>query len=189
MTMAALASSRPVSNSTAGGVIGAMRRGLDGLYLLSGYLAAASMVAILGLTVAQVAGRLIGVNLRGLTDYAGYFMAAAAFLAFAHALNNGAHIRIEIFLSLLGKYRNLGEKSALVVATAIAAWFAYHSCAMVYWTYVLGDMSQGLDATPLWIPQLVMAFGTTLFAISLADHLVQLIFTGKHGIQPSTEIL
>lgn len=166
-----------------------IRRGLDWAYLACGYVAAACMVAILVLTMAQVIGRMTGFNLRGISSYAGYFMAASAFLAFAHTLNAGAHIRIELFLSVLGSRRAIFEKWAFFLSTAIACWLAYYSCALVYWSYVLGDISQGLDATPLWIPQLAMAFGACLFAVSLADHLVRLLFTGRHGIKPSTEIL
>jgi hypothetical protein len=35
------------------------------------------------------------------------------------------------------------------------------------------------DATPIWIPQLAMAFGTILVSIALWDNLVRLVFTGK----------
>ena len=35
----------------------------------------------------------------GAPDYAGYCMAAASFLAFANALNRGAHIRVSILLN------------------------------------------------------------------------------------------
>jgi hypothetical protein len=58
---------------------------------------------------------------------------------------------------------------------------------MVYWSYVLGDVSQGLDATPIWIPQLSMAFGMSLLAVAVADHGLRLIATGEHGIQASPD--
>lgn len=43
-------------------------------------------------------------------------------------------------------------------------------------------MSQGQDATPLWIAQLPMAIGAVLLAICFVDHLVRLLATGRHGI-------
>jgi hypothetical protein len=46
-------------------------------------------------------------------------------------------------------------------------------------SYRLHDVSQGQDATPLWIPQLAMAFGTTLLAIALADRFLQIAFGGS----------
>ena len=46
-------------------------------------------------------------------------------------------------------------------------------------SYKLNDISQGQDAMPLWIPQLSMAIGTTVLAIGLVDHLIQILFTGE----------
>ena len=166
-----------------------IRRGLDLIYLWSGYLAAACMLAILVLTMGQVVTRYAGINLRGLTSYAGYFMAASTFLALAHTLNSGTHIRIETFSALLGRYRRYAEVWALGGTAAIAGWFAYYSCSMVYWSWKLDDISTGLDATPLWLPQMSMAVGTVLFALALADNFVRVLFTGHHGIQKSSEIL
>ena len=169
--------------------LGMLRRMLDRIYLWSGYLAAAFMTAILVLTISQVVSRYAGVNLRGLTNYAGYVMAASTFLGLAHTLNSGTHIRIETFATLLGRYRPYLELWALGLTAAVAAWFAYYSCNMVYWSYKLGDVSTGLDATPLWIPQSAMAIGTVLFAVALADNFLQYAFTGRHGIKPSAEVL
>jgi TRAP-type C4-dicarboxylate transport system permease small subunit len=160
---------------------------LDRLYLVCGYLAAFAMVAIFAITMVQIAGRLIGFSLRGTTDFAGYAMAASAFLAFAHALNRGAHVRIELFLSMLGRRRRFAEKICFLVSTAIAGWFAYHCWTLVYWSYKLGDVSQGLDATPLWIPQISMAAGASLFALAVADHGLRLLLTGDHGIESATD--
>jgi TRAP-type C4-dicarboxylate transport system permease small subunit len=160
---------------------------LDKLYLYCGYLAALSMVGIFAVTMLQIVSRYLGLGLRGATDYAGYFMAASAFLAFAHTLNRGAHIRIELFMSMLGRRRIWAEYLSFAVSTLVAIWFSYHCWAMVYWSYVLGDVSQGLDATPIWIPQLSMAFGMSLLAVAVADHGLRLIATGEHGIQASPD--
>ncbi len=162
---------------------------LDKLYLYGGYLAALCMVGIFVATMLQITGRLLGVGMRGATDYAGYFMAASAFLAFAHTLNRGAHVRIELFLTMLGRQRVWAEYFSFVLSTLIAVWFSYHCWSMVYWSYVLGDISQGLDATPIWIPQLTMAFGMSLLAVAVADHGIRLIITGDHGIKTSPDAL
>lgn len=162
---------------------------LDKLYLYCGYLAAFFLLCIFIVTMLQVCGRLVGYNPRGATDYAGYFMAASAFLAFAHTLNKGAHVRIELFLSLMGPYRRWAEIFSFVLSAVIAVWFSYHSLALVYWSYVLGDISQGLDATPIWIPQLSMAVGVNLLAVAVIDHGLRLILTGDHEIETAAEAL
>jgi TRAP-type mannitol/chloroaromatic compound transport system permease small subunit len=109
-------------------------------------------------------------------------MASAAFMAFAHTLNSGNHIRIELFLSITGRFRPWLEVLALAISTLVAGWFAYHACLMAYWSYAFGDLSTGMDATPLWIPQLSMAVGSVLLAVALADNLIRFVFTGSSGV-------
>jgi TRAP-type C4-dicarboxylate transport system permease small subunit len=162
---------------------------LDRLYLYCGYLAAFFLVCIFLTTMLQVGSRLVGVNIRGLTDYAGYFMAASAFLAFAHTFNHGAHIRIELFLSLMGRMRKAAEWFSFLVSAAISGWLAYHAWAMVYWSRALNDISQGMDATPVWIPQLSMSVGMTVLAICVTDHSLRLLLTGHHRLPASPDAL
>ncbi len=162
---------------------------LDRLYLYCGYAAALCMVCIFAVTTLQIVGRAVGYNPHGLTDYVGYFMAASAFLAMAHTLNKGAHVRIELFLSMMGRFRIVAEWFAFAVTTVIAIWLSYFSWSMVIWSYELGDMSQGLDATPMWIPQSTMAIGFSMMALAVVDHMLRMILTGDHGIQSAPDAL
>jgi TRAP-type C4-dicarboxylate transport system permease small subunit len=162
---------------------------LDRLYLYCGYLAAFFLVCIFLVTMLQVATRLVGINIRGLTDYAGYLMAASAFLAFPHTFNHGAHIRIELFLSMMGQFRRIAEWSSFIGSAAIAVWLAYFAWSMVYWSRALNDISQGLDATPIWIPQVSMAVGLSVLALAVIDHGLRLILTGDHGLPTSPDAL
>ena len=113
-------------------------------------------------------------------------MAAASFFAFAHALNRGAHIRVSLLLSKLGRYRRWAEVWCFGIASALGCYFAYFAIRAVYWSYKLNDISQGQDATPIWIPQLAMAAGTVLLALALVDNLVRILFFGAHGIESDT---
>lgn len=162
---------------------GGLRRALDALYLAAGIAAAASMVMILLIILAQMACRALGIAFPGSTDYAGYFMAQASFFAFAHALNRGAHIRVGLLLNILGRHRRWGEIWCLSIAAILATWFAWHAASAVRVSRMLGDVSQGQDATPLWIPQLGMAIGSAIFAIALIDHLLRAIRHGDPGIE------
>ncbi len=117
----------------------------------------------------------------GGTNYAGYFMAAASFLAFAYTLNNGNHIRVNLLLGLMGKHRRWGEVWCFAVASALAIYWARYAIKTTYWSYKLNDISQGQDATPMWIPQSAMAFGTVVFAIALVDNLVRVTLVGTHS--------
>jgi TRAP-type C4-dicarboxylate transport system permease small subunit len=185
MNMAFAVLDRIPSRSKADRILAHMRRLLDAIYVWSAYLAAASLVILLLLTLMQIIFRYAHITVTGLSDYGGYFMASSAFLAFAHALNRGVHVRIELIHGLVGRFRYPLEATAFGLGTAISGWFAYYACRMVVWSYKFGDISTGLDATPLWIPQLAMAFGSVLFAVAIADQWLQLIFRGAHTIPAS----
>lgn len=160
-----------------------MRRSLDGLYQVSGVMAALSLIAILFLIVVQMLARWTGEVFPGAPDYAGYAMAAASFLAFASALNKGAHIRVSIVLNMLHRRaRWLLEIWCFGIGTAIAWYFVFYAQKFVFWSWKFNDISQGQDKTPLWIPQSLMLIGAVILAIALTDNLLSLLFKGHHRI-------
>ena len=160
-----------------------IRRTLDTLYLTGGIISALFLVAILVIIVLQMLARWTGQVFPGATDYAGYCMAAASFFAFAYALNHGAHIRVSLVLSAMGRYRRWGETFCFAIGTVIATYFAWYAVRGTYWSWKLHEISQGLDKTPVWIPQLSMAIGAILLAIAFWDHMAQLVFKGTHRIR------
>ncbi|NYT77338.1 TRAP transporter small permease subunit [Alcaligenaceae bacterium] len=161
-----------------------MRRFLDRLYLVSGGLAAVFMVALLVAILMLIVTRQIGVHISGLDAYAGYFMAAAGFLALAHTFSRGEHIRVTLLLSALpAKGRLRLDIFALLVACAITANLAWFSCKLVLDSYAFNDISTGDDATPLWIPQVAMAVGTIIFFIAILDETIRRC----KGIPPASE--
>jgi TRAP-type C4-dicarboxylate transport system permease small subunit len=162
---------------------------MDRFYLYCGYLAAFFLVCIFLTTMLQVCTRYVGVNIRGLTDYAGYFMAASAFLALPHTFNKGAHIRIELFMSMMGRFRVVAEWFSFFASAAIALWLTWFAWSMVYWSWALNDISQGLDATPIWIPQLSMAFGLSVLSLCVIDHGLRLVISGDHQLPASPDAL
>jgi len=163
----------------------AIRRALDAVYDLAALLAALCLVLILTVIVLQMASRWTGIPFHGSSEYAGYLMAAASFLAFAHALNQGAHIRVSLLLTALGRYRFWGELWGLAVGTAASGYLAWYAVRTVQTSIRFNDISQGQDATPIWIPQLPMAAGAILLAVCFADNLVTLIARGSDNIRAS----
>ncbi len=153
--------------------------------MVSGVLAALSLIAILSLIVIQMLARWTGEVFPGAPDYAGYAMASASFLAFASALNRGSHIRVSIVLNAVGpKMRRAIDTWCFAVGTAIAWYFVFYAQRFVYWSWKFNDISQGQDKTPLWIPQSVMLLGAVILAIALTDNLLSLIFKGENRIKP-----
>ena len=155
---------------------------LDFIYKVGGVIAALFLICILSLIILQMLARWTGEVFPGATDYAGYAMAGASFFAFAYALNHGAHIRVSLFLNALGKYRWYGEVWCFFIGSLAATYFAWYAVRGTYWSLKLGDISQGLDATPVWIPQISMATGTVVLALCFWDNFIRLIFSGSHGI-------
>jgi TRAP-type C4-dicarboxylate transport system permease small subunit len=150
-----------------------MRRYLDALYDGAAVLAALCMVGLLVAVVLSIAGRQLDFHVRGTDAYAGYMMAAAGFLALAHTLKRGEHIRVTLLLGRLhGRARHWLEAWALGAATLLAALFAFYSVRLVWLSRELNDISTSADAAPLWIPQLPMAAGTIVLLIAFADELV-----------------
>ena len=151
----------------------ALRRSLDRLYLAAGALAGLFLAAIGVLVLLSIVTRLLGIYVAGLTDYAGYAMAASSFLALAYTFGRGGHIRVELFLAKLsGRRRRWAELWCLAAGTFLAGYLAWFSVKMVRVSHMLGDVSESADATPLWIPQSAMALGAVLLAVALADRLV-----------------
>lgn len=169
-----------------------MRAAVDILYRVSGGGAALSLLALLVLVVVQMVARWTGQTVTGLTELAGYCMGATSFLALGYALSRGAHIRVEIVIAGMGRDRWRAEILAVAIALPIAAIFAYFAIKANFVSWQLGERSQGQDAVLIWIPQLVMSFGTIVLLIALIDRLIGLIRGGdayiEHDRQPVTEV-
>jgi len=150
-----------------------VRSALDRLFHATGVLAALFMVGTLAMVIVGVAARLLGYNVPGTDAYAGYCMAAAGFLALAHTLKRGEHIRVTLILEHLppGPQRVLALW-ALGVATLLSALFAFYSVRLSWQSWDFHDVSTGNDATPLWIPQLSMAVGAVVLWIAFIDEFV-----------------
>jgi len=166
-----------------------VRAWLDRLYLASAWLAALGMIGTLVFVLLGISGRLFNWFIPGTDAYAGYCMAASGFLALAHTLKRGEHIRVSLVLEHLNpKHRHRVELFALTVATFLAATFAFYSIRLAYQSFDFNDVSTGNDATPLWIPELAMAIGTTVLLIAFIDEWV-LEWTGKRSYAVPDEAL
>ena len=150
-----------------------MRKLLDALYDGAAWLAALCMIALLVAVLLSIAGRELHFHVRGTDAYAGYFMAAAGFLALAHTLKRGEHIRVTLLLSALGpRARRALELFAHAAAVALSGLLAFYAGRLVWQSRQFNDISTGNDATPLWIPQLGMAVGALILFVAFVDELV-----------------
>ena len=150
-----------------------MRKMLDTLYAASAWLAGICMVGVLVMVLLTVLSRLFGFSAPGTDAYAGYAMAGAGFMALASTLKKGEHIRVTLLLGALkGKAYKTLEIITLVIAATLSAFLAFYSTRLVWQSWEIDDISVGIDATPMWIPQVFMALGTLVFFIAFCDELV-----------------
>jgi TRAP-type C4-dicarboxylate transport system permease small subunit len=166
-----------------------MRKALDTLYNSAAALAALFLVGLLGMVLLSIVSRQLNFHVPGTDAYAGYLMAASGFLALAHTLKRGEHIRVTLILAALtGRWKKGLELWALAFATVLTVMFAYYCCRLAWQSHVFHDISTSSDATPLWIPQVGMAVGTVILAIAFIDELV-LEIMGKRIARGSDEAL
>ncbi|MBX3610886.1 MAG: TRAP transporter small permease [Hydrogenophaga sp.] len=150
-----------------------MRKSLDALYLGAAWLAALFMVGVLVMVLLSIVSRLAGFYVAGTDAYAGYAMAGAGFLALAHTLKRNEHIRVTLIIGHLGgKARQGLELWALSIAVLLAGLLSWFSWRLVWQSHLFHDISTAADATPLWIPQILMGLGCTVLLIALMDEWV-----------------
>ncbi len=160
-------------------VFAALDRTLDRLYLVCGVIAAGAIVLIAVLVALSILTRLAGVYVGGLTEGAGYAMAAAGTFGLAYTFGAGGHIRVDLVLNLLPKRpRAAVELLALAITTAAIVFLTAYFIRMVSISWKFGDLSDGSDELPLWIPQFPAAIGFTVFAVALCHHLIRYVLTG-----------
>lgn len=166
-----------------------MRKLLNGLYDGAAALAAVCMVGLLVMVLLSVLGREFNFHVRGTDAYAGYLMAGAGFLALAHTLKRGEHIRVTLLLAkLTGPAKRGMEIWSLAAASALAGLFAWYSVKLVVNSWQFHDMSTSNDATPLWIPQISMAVGAIVLLVAFIDDLI-LEWRGERVVHVSSEAL
>lgn len=156
-----------------------LRKGLDGLYLLSGWLAGLFLIAIFLIMLALSAGRPLGIDVPAGDDFASWAMAASAFLGLAHTFRSGEMIRVGLLIERLsGPVRWVFEVIALSIGTVAAIYFAWYAFDMNRTSWQFNDLAQGVVAMPLWIPQIGFSGGLIILAIAMLDELVHVIFGG-----------
>jgi len=154
-----------------------MRKLLDTLYASCGWIAGLCMLGVLALVLLTIVARLAGISAPGTDAWAGYCMAGAGFMALAATLKSGEHIRVTLLLTALqgvaqGRWHRALEIIALALGVLLAGFIAFYSAHLVWQSWDIGDVSVGMDATPLWIPQTLMALGTLVFFIAFCDELL-----------------
>ena len=149
-----------------------MRSFLDWLYRMSGWVSAGFIAAICALVFAQVilnavdrastllTGSAIGLSIPSYADFTGFFLAAASFFALAFTLREGGHIRVTLFIQNTSpRLRRILEFWCIGLAAAVSIYFTWYMGLLVRDSFNFNDLSSGMIAVPLWIPQAGMLAG------------------------------
>ena len=149
-----------------------MMSGLHRLYRTSGYLSATCLVLICAIVLAQIIARNLGSTVRDADEFAAWAMAAAGFFGLVYTLHCGAHIRVSVVTRFVPEQlHHPMEVLASATGLALAGFLAWCCARFVLESYQFNDLSQGLVAVPMWIPQLPMVIGSFLLALGFAERL------------------
>lgn len=147
-----------------------MQEFLNRIYLGSALLGALAFVAIEALVLYQLGGQVLPYIPRSADEFAGYCMAASAFLALAYTFNSNEHIRVTLVSDRLGPAgQRLLDLVAVSLSALLTAFLAWYITKMAWVTWQLDERSAGLIALPLWIPQAAMAVGAIVFFIAVVQ--------------------
>ena len=150
-----------------------MRAGLDRLYLWSGYAAGVCLVLTMALMMVLAVGRQFALNIPDGTDFASWSMAAMSFLGLAHTFKRGEMIRVGLLLEkLTGRAKHVAEMLALSVTLAFLLYFTWHAYQFVRVSRLTQEMSNGVIAMPVWVPQLSFLAGAVILTIAVLDELI-----------------
>jgi len=150
--------------------------------LASGVASACFLVAIAAIVLGQVGlniadkfselltGQAAGLVIPSYADFTGFFLAAASFLALAYTLRHGAHIRVNLLIQRFGpRTRRWIEVWCTAAGAIFAGYFTWFMIQLMVESYQYNDLSPGMVAVPIWIPQFTLVIGLVVLTIALID--------------------
>lgn len=101
-------------------------------------------------------------------EYSGYLYLASIFLGLAYTFTQNGHIRINIITSKLSKGKNkIIDVIASIITIAVLLFILYRTILFTYDAYELEMVSEAVSETPLYLTQIVMPIGITLFILAV----------------------
>ncbi len=161
-----------------------MGKVLDRVYFAAAVVAGTAIVMICLLISAQIILNGLGrafpgtfpTTIPSYADFSGYLLAAATFLALAHTLRAGGHVRVTLLTGIMPRRLGaLADAAVLVLGLAVtgmATWFMGQLTAA---SLRYGDTSSGIVPIPLALPQSVATLGLALLVVALLHTLVEVV--------------
>lgn len=122
-------------------------------------------------------------------NFSGYMLAGATFLALAHTLRSGGHIRVNLITSRLPiRVQFVVEGVSLIIAAALIGYATWFMGNLVLESVHYGDVSTGIVPIPLWIPQAAATFGLGLLLVAIVHTFVDLLRAGEPVLSSPDEV-
>ena len=139
------------------------------LSLWGAYLSSLVLISLVCLVLTEIFIRhFFDISTMIADEYSGYLYLASIFLGLAYTFNEKAHIRINIITSRLSKKSNtfIDIIAGLITITVLSFAF-YRSILFTYDSYEFEMLSEAVSETPLYLTQIVMPIGITLFILAV----------------------
>lgn len=171
----------------------AVTRFLDHVYLGMGYLCGTMFLLLALFITYQVIARKFGIIMApGMDLMSGYTMAMASTWAFSYALRTGSHVRIDVLLPFMStRVRWWADQAAfgsIVFFIGVTAWKTWE---MVVKSHEIGAVTNTYPLVPLWIPQVFVAIGFSMLAVTaihmMIDMIAEAMLPVLHRMQGGTE--
>lgn len=145
------------------------------------YISSTLFVALVVLVMTEIIGRSFFDYSTMLADeYSGYFYLGAVFFGLAYTFNEGGHIKINIVTTRLGKnMQQIIDIFAGVLATSILSYALYYSFLFMMDSKEMEMLSEAVSETPLWLTQIPITIGMSLFVIAAFTYTIRRIFNDK----------
>lgn len=179
-----------------------MRTCLEWIYRASFWFGACCIALICLLVVSQVilnsldristllTGSAIGLTIPSYADFTGFLLAAASFMSLAYSLRQGAHIRVTLVVGRLpASFRWPVQLWCISFSFAVSLYFTWYTAKLTHESYTYHDLSAGMIAVPIWIPQTAMLLGLLVLTIALLDELVTVLSGGSPSYMEEGEKL
>jgi TRAP-type C4-dicarboxylate transport system permease small subunit len=160
--------------------VAAVLRWIDRMGFAGGWIAAACLVVLTLLILAEIAVRLLSDFIAAVPadipvawEYSSYLMGASFLFGAAMTLRAGSHIRVSLLLANAPPpVRRLLEIVSAAGGTALTVFLAWSLLSFALEAYER-DQTSISSASPLWIPQMSLVAGAALLALQMVGRLIQ----------------
>lgn len=154
----------------------ALLRLIDALCALGAAVAAAACLALAVMLIVEVVlTSFFAYSQPWAVEYSGYLLAATLFAGAGWTLGQGGHIRVAALIDLLPpRVFRFTDLAASVFALGVAGFVAMATVENTWRSVERGSVSYYPTATPIWIPQSVLAAGWIILTLGLVARIIRL---------------